>query len=44
MKKIEYSTPETSVVELKLAQIICASGGESQTGSLDEEITEGDPD
>ena len=44
MKKIEYLTPETDVVELKLAQIICASDGTSGSASLSDEEETGDPD
>jgi len=44
MKKIDYLTPEIKVVKLNVIKMICASGGEEQTGGLSGEVTPGDPD
>ena len=46
MKKIAYMAPEMEVVEMAVTQMLCASDGttEGGSGSLPEEITEGDPE
>lgn len=44
MKKIDYLEPEIKVVKLDVIQMICASGGESQTGGLSDDEEDGDPD